>query len=255
MATEKQILDLPQVDQVFAGSYFIIDIGGVAHRISGADLISSLNGGNPFKVMVSEESGLARQLTVGDKNRYIYFSSLGTAVASLSLAAAAGFSIGDTITLRNEGGGSVEVVGTGGVVIMPSSSGLSLTEAGQTGQLLCVAPNTFHFLTGGSGASYLEPPLIPLDYAATITPDLEEGTFRGVVLEGVMTVAAPINASDGDTFKLSITADLVDRLITFNSVYKTGTYSKTVLAGKTNIYTFVRVDSTNWQLRNFIEGV
>jgi hypothetical protein len=149
MANEKSIADFTEIQEVFAGSYFHVNIGGVDYKISGTNLITSLNGGNPFKVMVSEESSTTRSLTVEDKNRYIYFTHASGATVNLDPMPAASFDIGDTITLRNESGGNVDIISGVGVTIQPAASGMSLTDDGQTGQLLCVAPNVFHFLTGG----------------------------------------------------------------------------------------------------------
>lgn len=147
---EKRVTDFTEIEEVYAGSYFHVVLGGADYKITGANLIASLNGGNPFKVMVSQESTTARTLTIEDKNRYIYCSNVGGCVLTLNTDGASGFSIGDTITIRNESESEVSLVAGSGVTISPSASGLELTDQGQTGQLICVSTNVFHFLTGGS---------------------------------------------------------------------------------------------------------
>lgn len=72
---------------------------------------------------------------------------------------------------------------------------------------------------------------LPLTYAATLTPDCDEGLFRSVVMTGDLEINAPTNGVDGMRMRLRLIASGAARELTFHAaiVKPTGsTYEATV---------------------------
>jgi hypothetical protein len=154
MANEKNLLDFPTTTSAESADWVHIQQGGVDKKISLADFISELNGGNPFNITVREESGSNRILTVADKNAYIRCLNATQTTIQVKNAQTVGWKKGDSIVFRKEGLGNVLIAADSGVTIRSAASGLSLTEVGQAGQLICVddtpTATIFDFVTGGN---------------------------------------------------------------------------------------------------------
>lgn len=154
MANEKNLLDFPTTASALSADWVHISQGGVDKKISLANFIAELNGGNPFNITVREESGNNRILTIADKNAYIRCLNATQTTIQVKNAQTVGWKKGDSIVFRKEGLGNVLMAADSGVTIRGAASGNSLTETGQAGQLICVddtpTATIFDFVTGGN---------------------------------------------------------------------------------------------------------
>lgn len=154
MANEKNLLDFPTTTSAESADWVHIQQGGVDKKISLADFIAELNGGNPFNITVREESGNNRILTIADKNAYIRCLNAVQTTIQVKNAQTVGWKKGDSVVFRKEGLGNVLMVADSGVTVRGAASGNSLTEVGQAGQLICVddtpTATIFDFVTGGN---------------------------------------------------------------------------------------------------------
>lgn len=79
---------------------------------------------------------------------------------------------------------------------------------------------------------------LPLTYAATLTPDCNDGLFRSVAMTGDLEINAPTNGVDGMRLRLRLVASGAARELTFQAaiVKPTGsTYEATVASGSYRI--------------------
>ncbi len=178
MLTEN-LLDFPTTTETRSSSWLHISEGGVDKKISVADFISSVNGGNPFNITVREESGNNIILTLADKNAYIRCLNSVQTTVQVKNAATVGWQIGDSIIFRKEGLGNVLFAPDSGVTLRGAASGLSLTEVGQAGQLICVdntpTATVFDFVTGGNARATVTGSITFLTVAALGTGATNDG--------------------------------------------------------------------------------
>jgi hypothetical protein len=79
---------------------------------------------------------------------------------------------------------------------------------------------------------------LPLTYAATLTPDCNDGLFRSVAMTGDLEINAPTNGVDGMRLRLRLVASGAARELTFQAaiIKPTGsTYEATVASGSYRI--------------------
>ncbi len=175
----KNLLDFPITTETLSSSWLHISEGGEDKKISVADFISSVNGGNPFNITVREESGNNIILTLADKNAYIRCLNAVQTTVQVKNAATVGWQIGDSIIFRKEGLGNVLFAPDSGVTLRGAASGLSLTEVGQAGQLICVdntpTATVFDFVTGGNARATVTGSITFLTVAALGTGATNDG--------------------------------------------------------------------------------
>lgn len=81
-------------------------------------------------------------------------------------------------------------------------------------------PVPFSFSSSGSLAA--SPPIVVLPYAPTITPDFSQGNAFRVTLTGNLTLANPVNAVSGSTYRMFFVQDGTgNRTLTLGTAFKT----------------------------------
>lgn len=270
----KNLVNFPSTDIVNPNGLLHINQGGVDFKIPAHRFIEQLNGGSPFNVRVIEEPSGSRILTSGDINSYIYFTSVGRSFVVVTKLFSDAMRVGETVSLRNENAGSVEVFGAD-VEVSPSSSGNQLTESGQTGQLLKVGENTFHFLTGGSGSESIPKSPPPLNISAEINEDivldLEQARVFNIELQNDVSIISPINGSPGDIISILCYNDQAPdtgttRVITLNNSFSCslennprvvgqGSWEFDIIPSTYTSFSFVNITEDNWVMTSFSENI
>lgn len=202
MAETKNLLEFPETNQTLSSSWLHVSEGGVDKKISLDNFLTGVNGGNPFSISVKEESSSARTLTIGDKNSYIRCLSAVQTTVTVNNASTSGWKRGDSVIFRKEGAGDVLFSNGSGVIIRAAASGVSLTEAGQVGQLLCVddtpTATVFDLMTGGNAGSDVRLSISNFadDVAAAAAYAASSGIKISLERRTITAGALPSNAED-----------------------------------------------------------
>jgi hypothetical protein len=106
--------------------------------------------------------------------------------------------------------------------------------------------------------------LLPLAYAADLTPDANDGLYRKCSLAGAMTLHPPTHPSDGMRWECWLTASGADRNLTFDANIRVpdeadewsgGDATKTLASGKTYILLLKYSQALGkWLLISFVGG-
>ena len=144
------VRNLPLATEVKSTDYLLISQGGIDKRIPVDTLLASLGALSPFEITPTENSSTERTIGISDRNAYIDFTNSSLSTATIEPSADSPWVIGNSLVVRRGGTGDVIVVGGANVTINPSSSGVTLTEVGQAGQLIYKGNNIWDFLTSGA---------------------------------------------------------------------------------------------------------